>query len=72
MMGWVILIATGYAKGHSLFPEGDLDTSQWGVIGALGDQSPISNERAVILVAHVHLLFVSVAAALGMSRIILL
>jgi hypothetical protein len=67
MAAWIILVGTAYAKGHGLFPEGFLDQSQWGVLASLGDQTPITNERAVILVAHIHLLFVSIAAALGMS-----
>jgi len=67
MAGWVILVATGYAKGHGLIPEASslLDLKQWGTLAALGNQQPISNERAIILIAHVHLLFVSVAAALA-------
>lgn len=67
MAGWVILVATGYVKGHGLIPDAStpLDLKQWGTLAALGNQQPITNERAVILIAHVHLLFVSVAAALA-------
>jgi len=67
MAGWVILVATGYAKGHGLIPEANslLNLKQWGTLAALGNQQPITNERAIILIAHVHLLFVSVAAALA-------
>lgn len=65
MFGWVMLVATGYAKAHGLIPSGTLDFSQWGVLGTLGDQQPISLERAVILVAHIHFLFVSIAAAIA-------
>lgn len=67
MAGWVILVATGYIKGHGLIPNASvpLDLKQWGTLAALGNQQPITNERAIILIAHVHLLFVSVAAALA-------
>ncbi|CAN8073715.1 unnamed protein product [Agarophyton chilense] len=65
MFGFVMLVATAYCKGHGLLPEGVLDPKQWGVLGTLGDTGMISQERATILVAHVHVLFVSVAAALA-------
>lgn len=65
MFGWIMLVATGYAKAHGLLPVGSLDFSQWGVLSTLGDQQPISLERAVILVAHIHFLFVSIAAAIA-------
>ncbi|KAK1867103.1 hypothetical protein I4F81_009612 [Pyropia yezoensis] len=67
MAGWVILVATGFVKGHGLIPDASvpLDLKQWGTLAALGNQQPITNERAIILIAHVHLLFVSVAAALA-------
>jgi Chlorophyll A-B binding protein len=65
MFGWLMLVGTAYAKAHGMLPEGNLDMSQWGVLGSLGDQTPISNERAAILVAHIHFLFVSVAAAIA-------
>ncbi|KAI0567009.1 early light-inducible protein HV60 [Gracilaria domingensis] len=65
MFGFVMLVATAYCKGHGLLPEGVLETSSWGVLGSLGDTAMITKERAVILVAHIHVLFVSVAAALA-------
>eukprot|EP00178_Gracilaria_changii_P001102 TRINITY_DN1159_c0_g1_i1.p1 TRINITY_DN1159_c0_g1~~TRINITY_DN1159_c0_g1_i1.p1 ORF type:complete len:267 (+),score=32.09 TRINITY_DN1159_c0_g1_i1:2485-3285(+) len=65
MFGFVMLVATAYCKGHGLLPEGVLDPKDWGVLGSLGDTGMISNERAVILVAHIHVLMVSVAAALA-------
>lgn len=46
-----------------MLPTGDLDLSAWGVIGSLGDTTAISMERAAIIVFHIHLLFVSLAAA---------
>jgi hypothetical protein len=65
MFGWLMLVGTAYAKAHGMLPEGNLDISQWGVLGSMGDQTPITNERAAILVAHIHFLFVSVAAAIA-------
>lgn len=65
MFGFLVLVITGYCKGHGLLPEGTLDISQWGILGSLGDTAMITNERAVILVAHIHVLLVSIAAALA-------
>lgn len=67
MFGFLVLVLTGYCKGHGLLPDAGetLDISQWGVVGSLGDTAMISKERAVMLVAHIHVLFVSVAAALA-------
>jgi len=66
MFGWVALIATGYAKGHGLIPNPDtlLDLKEWGTL-ALTMQGSITNERAIILVGHLHCLFVSVCAAVA-------
>lgn len=67
MFGFLVLVLTGYCKGHGLIPDADvpLDFKQWGVIAELGDFQPISTERAIILVAHIHVLLVSIAAALA-------
>eukprot|EP00177_Eucheuma_denticulatum_P008064 GFKZ01014686.1.p1 GENE.GFKZ01014686.1~~GFKZ01014686.1.p1 ORF type:complete len:218 (+),score=26.91 GFKZ01014686.1:199-852(+) len=66
MFGLLMLVATGYAKGHGLFPDTPpVDLAQFGVLTQLGDTQSISFERCVILVAHIHVLFVSVAAALA-------
>jgi hypothetical protein len=64
MFGWIALIATGYAKSHGLIPNADsfLDLKEWGSL-ALVYGGSISNERAVILAGHVHLLLVSVLSA---------
>jgi hypothetical protein len=64
MFGWVALIATGYAKSHGLIPNADqlLDLKEWGTLAYIYGGS-ITNERAVILVGHLHLLFISVFAA---------
>ena len=66
MFGWVALLATGYAKGHGLIPNADslLDLKDWGTL-ALTMGGSITNERAVILVGHLHCLFVSVCAAVA-------
>lgn len=42
-----------------------LDLSVWGPLAALGDYSGITLQRSAILIGHVHLLFVSVGAALA-------
>jgi hypothetical protein len=66
MFGWVALLATGYAKSHGLIPNADslLDAKEWGTL-ALTMGGSISNERAVILVAHLHCLLYSVCAAVA-------
>mmetsp|Transcript_17573 Transcript_17573/g.56999 ORF Transcript_17573/g.56999 Transcript_17573/m.56999 type:complete len:182 (-) Transcript_17573:420-965(-) len=66
MFGWVCIIATGYCQKHGLFPEPDklLEVGQWGTLAELTPRvSTISNERAVVLVGHVHALVVSLCAA---------
>lgn len=67
MFGFLVLILTGYCKGHGLLPASSelLDLTEWGVVGTLGDTAMITKERAVMLVAHIHVLFVSVAATLA-------
>jgi len=66
MFGWVALIATGYAKGHNLIPNPEqlLDMKDWGTLAYIYGGS-ITNERAVIMVGHLHLLFVSICAAVA-------
>lgn len=66
MFGWVALLATGYAKSHGLIPNPDslLDLKEWGTL-AYTYGGAITNERAVILIGHVHLLFFSVFAAVA-------
>jgi hypothetical protein len=66
MFGWIALLATGYAKGHGLIPNGDvpLDLKEWGTLAYLYGGS-ISNERAIIMVGHLHLLLLSVCAAVS-------
>jgi hypothetical protein len=66
MFGWIALLVTGYAKGHGLIPNADvlLDTKEWGTLAYLYG-STITNERAVILVGHLHLLLFSICAAVA-------
>ncbi|KAJ8602116.1 hypothetical protein CTAYLR_001613 [Chrysophaeum taylorii] len=66
MFGWVVIIATGYAQKHGLIPDADvpLDIKQWGTLAEITPRvSTITNERAVILVANIHALMVSLCAA---------
>lgn len=67
MFGMLVLWITAYVKAHGLIPDADklLDLSQWGTLADLGGSNPISNERAIILIAHVHVLIVSIAAAIA-------
>ncbi|KAG8461843.1 hypothetical protein KFE25_013862 [Diacronema lutheri] len=67
MFGWVVILATGYAQSHNLIPNFDapLDLSAWGPLARQGDYSSITNGRAIILIAHVHALFVSLASSLS-------
>lgn len=66
MFGWVALIATGYAKAHGLIPNADsvLDMKEWGTLAYIYGGS-VTNERAVIIVGHLHLLLFSVCAAVA-------
>lgn len=67
MFGFLAMWITAYCKGHNLLPDPSviIDPAQWGTLAALGDGSPIPVQRAVILIAHVHVLFVSIAAAIS-------
>lgn len=67
MFGWFFILMTGYAKSHGLFPDAStaLTYKEWGGLAQLGFNQYISNERAIIMVAHIHALGVSAAAAFG-------
>merc|ERR1711934_316153 len=58
MFGWLAIIATGYAKGHGWFPNPDvsLKYEDWGALAQIGFGNYISNERAIIMIAHIHAL----------------
>jgi len=59
--------ATGVAKSHNWLPEGDiaLTYENWGGLAQQGVGTYISNERAIIMIAHIHALAISYAAAFG-------
>jgi hypothetical protein len=65
MFGLFFIVLTAYFKGHGLIPDADkvLDINQWGPLASAGMGQGITNERAIILIAHVHVLVVSVLAA---------
>ena len=68
MFGWFAMLATGYAKSHGFFPEGaiaPLTYADWGGLAQMGNNEYISNERAIIMIAHIHALAISFAAAFG-------
>ncbi len=67
MFGWFAILLTGYAKSHGLFPNGDLvlEYKDWGGLAQIGFGQYISNERAIIMAAHMHMLGISMAAAWG-------
>ena len=66
MFGWVSLLVTGYAQSHGLIPNPDtlLDVKDWGTLAQIAGGT-ITNERAVIIVGHLHLLLFSVFAAVA-------
>lgn len=67
MFGWVVIILTGYAKAHNLIPDAEmaLDPKVWGTLAYTTGKETITNERAIILMGHVHALAVSVAATVA-------
>jgi len=67
MFGWFMILLSGYMKAHGLFPAADvaLKYDDWGALTQMGFNQYISNERACIMIAHIHALGVSAAAAWG-------
>merc|ERR1719197_1357989 len=67
MFGWAAIIATAVCKRYGVFPDAAtaLTYKEWGGLAQLGFNQYISNERAIIMMAHVHALGVSAAAAFG-------
>jgi len=65
MFGWVVICASAYAHGHNLIPDANLplDLKEWGTLATISGKTTLTNERAVILIANVHALFVSFLAA---------
>ncbi|GMI40676.1 hypothetical protein TeGR_g14527, partial [Tetraparma gracilis] len=64
MFGWVVICATAYAQGHHLIPDADLplNLKAWGTLATISGKTTLTNERAVVLIANVHALVVSVLA----------
>lgn len=46
MFGWVLIVATGYAKAHGLIPDPEvaLNLKEWGTLSILAGPQTISNE----------------------------
>ena len=69
MFGWLAIIATAECQKWGLFPEAAATTAltykEWGGLAQIGFGQYISNERAIIMIAHMHALGVSFAAAFG-------
>merc|ERR1719384_2364714 len=72
MFGWVVMCACAYAKGHDLFPNGDmhLNLKEWGTLSTIaslsdGGKQTITNERAIVLIANVHAFAVGIAATVA-------
>jgi len=67
MFGWMMIALSAYGKSHGWFPAGDvaLQYKDWGGLAQLGFNQYISNERAIIMIAHVHALAISACAAFG-------
>jgi hypothetical protein len=67
MFGWAAIIATAVCKKYGVFPDAAvaLKYNDWGALTQMGFGEYISNERATIMIAHIHALGVSFAAAFG-------
>ena len=67
MFGWFFILLTGFADAHGLIPNAGtpLKYAEWGALTQLGFNEYISNQRAIIMIAHIHALAVSAAAAFG-------
>merc|ERR1719515_628150 len=67
MFGWAAIVATAVCRKYGVFPDPAtaLAYKDWGALTQLGFGEYISNERACIMIAHVHALGVSFAAAFG-------
>lgn len=58
-----LLPKTTCGESHLPTPLQILDINQWGPLASAGMGQGITNERAIIMIAHVHVLVVSVIAA---------
>lgn len=65
MFGWAFIVGTLHAQqmGYIPDPTASLSAATWGPLSVISGTTTISTERAVIMVANVHALFVSVCAA---------
>mmetsp|Transcript_58235 Transcript_58235/g.161447 ORF Transcript_58235/g.161447 Transcript_58235/m.161447 type:complete len:238 (+) Transcript_58235:318-1031(+) len=65
MFGWVVIIGTLYAQAHHLIPNPTetLNLKEWGTLATISGKETLTQERAIILIAHVHALFVSLCSA---------
>ncbi|KAJ1458627.1 hypothetical protein M885DRAFT_513145 [Pelagophyceae sp. CCMP2097] len=65
MFGWVFIVGTGYMQSHGLIPDGDkmLSIKDWGTLAQIvPGSSTITNERAIIMIANLHALAISILA----------
>ena len=67
MFGWFAILMTAVAQKNGFFPNPDtpLNYADWGALTQQGFGTFITNERAIIMIAHIHALAVSAAAAFG-------
>jgi len=67
MFGWFMILGTAVMQKYGLFPNPDvpLQYKDWGALTQQGFGTFITNERAIIMIAHIHALVVSAAAAFG-------
>jgi hypothetical protein len=67
MFGWFMILSTAVMQKYGLFPNPDvpLQYKDWGALSQQGMGTFITNERAIIMIAHIHALTVSAAAAFG-------
>lgn len=67
MFGWFMILSTAVMQKYGLFPNPDvpLQYKDWGALTQQGFGTFITNERAIIMIAHIHALTVSAAAAFG-------
>merc|ERR1719161_532921 len=61
MFGWFAILATAVAQKNGFFPDPNtpLTYTSWGGLTQMGFGEFISNERAIIMIAHIHALAVS-------------
>jgi len=67
MFGWFAILMTAVAQKTGFFPDPNtpLLYKDWGALSQTGMGFFITNERAIIMIAHIHALAVSAAAAFG-------